>query len=132
VSRVQTALLALALGACTGRSVEEQKSAGQIARAVEVLRDAPNPEKRAALGQLEKLACVGKSTCETRAACLRAYTQHVEALELTQSAKRDVSEGKAAEAATLLITAQEKLSEAQPLVIACTNLQAALRREHKL
>jgi hypothetical protein len=132
VNGVRTALLALALGACSGRNVEEQKSAGLVARAIEQLRNAPNQDKPPALAELRKVACVGKPTCEVHAACVHAYTEHVAALELTQAAKANAREGKTPQAAKLLIDAQEKLSAAEPLVGDCTQREAALRRQYKL
>jgi hypothetical protein len=109
-----------------------QQSAGRIARAIEVVRDAPNTGKALALGALAKAACVGPDVCETKGACQSAYALHVEATNLTQAAKLKLGQGDAAEAAKLLGASERKLSEASPKVEACLEREAALRRRYKL
>jgi hypothetical protein len=109
-----------------------QQSAGRIARAIEVVRDAPNAGKATALSQLSKLACSGPDVCETRDACRAAYALHVEATTLTQAAKLKLSQGDSAEAAKLLGSSEQKLTEASPKVEACLTREAALRRRYKL
>jgi hypothetical protein len=120
------------LEACSPQGVTAQQSAARIARAIEMLRNAPNAGKAGLLKSLVELGCTGPDVCETRDACQRAYTLHVDAVGLTQTAKRQLQEGKTPQAAQLLITAQEKLSEASRKVADCTDREAALRRRYKL
>ena len=119
--------------ACGSRvDPEAQQSAGRIARAVELLRSAPNAGKPTALSELKKLACAGPDVCETRLACETAYAQHIDALNLTAAAKLKLDDGHGDEAAKLLGSAEEKLGQAAPLVTVCTEREAALRRRYKL
>jgi hypothetical protein len=125
-----TALLVLACGSRV--DPEAQRSAGRIAHAVEQLRNAPNASKATALGELGKLPCTGPDVCETRAACQTAYSQHIDALNLTAAAKLKLTEGDGAESAKLLGAAEEKLGQAARLVSLCTERESALRRRYKL
>lgn len=110
----------------------ELKSAAQTARAVEVLRLAPNPGKAAALTSLAALGCTGAEVCATRDACSAAYRVHVEGLNLTEAAKLQMGDGKGDAAAGLLAAAEQKVGQAQTLVASCTEREAALRRRFKL
>jgi len=103
-----------------------------VARALEVLRGAPNPGKADALRELAKMPCKSPETCAARDACVIAYTMHVEALTLTQAAKLQASEGRGAEAAKVLGAAEQKLSEARGKVTDCTDREGALRHLYKL
>lgn len=121
------------LFACrTGRDAEAQKSAAQVARAVEVLRNAPNQTKGGPLAELGKVDCVGSDVCATRDACLLAYRLHVDALALTEVAKQQVAARDAGNAGKLLISAEQKLNEAGVRVADCTGREAALRHRYKL
>ena len=133
-----TGPIALAAACCvafacsSAADAEAKQSAGRVARAIEVLRNAPNAGKAPALAELDKLPCAGPEVCETRAACQVAYAQHVEALSLTAAAKLKLVDGQAQEAAKLLGSAQTKLSEANTKIQSCTNREGALRRRYKL
>jgi hypothetical protein len=127
--RLAPALLVLACGPRV--DPDAQQSAGRIARAVEQLRNAPNAGKPVALAALGKLSCTGSDVCETRDACAKAYTEHVDALSLTAAAKLKL-ESDGAEAARLLGAAEQKLGQAALLVSLCTEREAALRRRYKL
>ena len=61
------------------RDIEAKQSAGRVAHAIEVVRDAPNAAKATALAELTKVACSGPDVCETKGACRSAYALHVEA-----------------------------------------------------
>lgn len=124
-------LLAL-LGCGSSPDPAEVKSAAQTARAVEVLRLAPNAAKAAALTSLAALGCTGAEVCATRDACTAAYRVHVEGLSLTEAAKQQLGDGKGDAAAGLLGAAEQKLAQAQALVVSCTDREAALRRRFKL
>lgn len=125
------ALLVL-LGCSSSADPAEVKSAAQTARAVEVLRLAPNPAKAAALASLAALGCTGAEVCAARDACTAAYRLHVEGLSLTEAAKLQMADGKGEAAAGLLGAAEQKLGQAQALVASCTDREAALRRRFKL
>ena len=126
------ALLVLSCACSSAREAAEQQSAAQVARAVELLRQAPNAAKSAPLADLTRLACQGTEVCATRDACRSAYALHVEALTLTQAAKQQLADGKPDEAAKVLGAAEQKLADADTKVKACTDLEGALRRRYKL
>ena len=121
-----------ALAGCGSKEAAAQQSAAQVARAVEVLREADNAKKGPALAALSALPCQGEGVCEARDACRTGYTEHVEAFTLTQAAKQLMTDGKAEEAANLLGSAEEKLLGAGRKVTSCTEREAALRRRYKL
>lgn len=120
------------LGACSPPGLTAQQSAARVARAVEVLRNAPNADKAAPLAALGQLGCTAADVCETRDACRLGYALHVDAVALTLQAKQQLRDGKTPQAANLLLTAQEKLNEASRKVAECTDREAALRRRYKL
>lgn len=121
------------LAACrSSQQAAEQKSAAQIARAVEVLREAPNAAKAEPLAQLSKLPCSGADVCQTRDACSSAYTLHVDAVALTAAAKQKLGDDDPLAAAKLLNASEQKLKDADVKVTQCTDLEGALRRRHKL
>lgn len=99
---------------------------------MELLRAAPNPTKQVPLGDLKLLACRGVEVCQVRDVCVGAYTAHIEAVGLTEAAKDQLAQGQDVLAAALLRSADEKLTQAQPRVIDCTNREAALRRRYRL
>lgn len=130
---VACATLACLLLACASeKEADVRRSAARVARAVEVLRGAPNPAKADALRALAKVPCESPAACATRDACVAAYTTHVEALALTQAAKLQASQGSGTEAAKVLGAAEQKLSEARTKVNDCTDREGALRHLHKL
>ena len=121
-----------ALGCSSSEDALAKQSAGRVARAIEVVRDAPNAGKATALAELAKLSCSGPDVCETRDACQTAYALHVEATTLTQAAKLKLNEGDAAAAANLLGASEQKLSDASGKVSSCMDRESALRRRYKL
>jgi hypothetical protein len=122
----------LLLACASKKETDVRQSAARVARAVEVLRGAPNRAKAEALRELAKVPCESAEVCAARDACVTAYTTHVEALALTQAAKLQASQGQAADAAKVLGAAEQKLDEARTKVIDCTDREAALRRLYKL
>jgi hypothetical protein len=129
---VRATLASLLFGCASKRDADARQSAARVARAVEVLRGAPNRAKAEALRDLAKVPCESPETCAARDACVSAYTTHTEALALTQAAKLQASEGHSAEAAKVLGAAEQRLNEARIKVIDCTDREAALRRLYKL
>jgi hypothetical protein len=116
----------------SGQVAAEQKSAAQVARAIEVLRQAPNPAKAEPLALLSRLPCTGHDVCQTRDDCRAAYALHVEALTLTEAAKQKLADDQPLEAAKLLNASDEKLKAADSRITTCTQLEGALRRRYKL
>jgi hypothetical protein len=130
---VTCATVGCVLLACTSKKeADVRQSAARVARAMEVLRGAPNRAKAEALRELAKVPCESPEACTARDTCVAAYTTHVEALALTEAAKLQASEGRAAEAAKVLGAAEQKLSEASTKVSDCTDREGALRHLYKL
>jgi hypothetical protein len=138
IRRLRDGLATLALASCgllacsSARDAETQKSAAQVARAVEVLRNAPNEMKAGPLKDLAKVRCVGPDVCATSDACRSAYQLHVDALALTAGAKEQVAFRDNPRAGKLLVSAQQKLSEASVRVADCVEREAVLRHRYKL
>jgi len=124
--------LSLALSACSSRDDEAKASAARLSRAIAVVRDAANDAKSAPLAELAKLPCAAPQVCETRDACVAAYTLHVDAVALTGAARMKVMDGQSAEAASLLVAAQQKLGTAAAQVEDCVRREGALRVRYKL
>lgn len=121
-----------ALACSSSQDALAKQSAGRIARAIEVVRDAPNAGKATALAELGKLSCSGPDVCETRDTCQAAYALHVEATTLTRAAKLKLNEGDSVAAAKLLGASEQKLSDANGKVSSCIDRESALRRRYKL
>jgi hypothetical protein len=115
-------------GCGSAREAEAQKSAARVARAIEVLRNAPNPAKAGPLAELGKLGCGGAEICAAR----DAYRLHVDAVALTAAAKLQVASRDDQKAGKLLISADQKLNEAGVRVADCVEREAALRHRYKL
>ncbi len=122
----------LVLACDSAREAETRESAGRVARAIEVLRNAPNEMKAGPLAELGLLACLGAEVCQVRDACHSAYQRHVDALALTASAKQQVKERDNHGAGKLLVSAESALSEASGLVLGCVEREGALRHRYKL
>jgi hypothetical protein len=134
-ARRLAALLALpcSLLACEGGAeAAARKSAALVARAIEVLRNAPNDAKAGRLTELRALDCSGPDVCATRDVCVAAYAKHVDALALIQAAKQRLSEGKTPQANRFLMSAQTALGEASAAVSGCTEREGLLRHRYKL
>lgn len=129
---VAGAALVCLFAGCRPQGLTSQQSAARVARAIEVLRNAPNEAKAVPLAALAELGCTGPDVCETRDACVSGYTLHVDAGTLTQRAKAQLSDGQPPEAAKLLFTAQQKLTEASRKVADCVEREGALRHRYKL
>jgi hypothetical protein len=125
--------LSCLLAACgSAREAEAKQSAARVARAIEVVRSAPNAAKGAALQDLVKVPCGSPDGCAARDACQAAYALYVEALALTQAAKLQLADGKPADAAKLVGASEEKLTDASRRIADCTEREGALRLRYKL
>jgi hypothetical protein len=134
-------LLALALaafgGACRSQEARAlEVESARIGRAVDALRDAPNPAKAPLLKALEAEACTLKAACELKALCARAYTRHLESLASSERAKLLLGDPEGGTDATLaaasaLNQAEAEQAEAGKLTEACAAKQGELRRAVK-
>lgn len=122
----------LFLAACSQRDTEAQQSAGRVARAIELLRNAPNDSKAIPLKALADLACTGPEVCETRDTCRSAYALHVDGVSLTAAARQKAADRQDLEAASLLGSAQQKLRDAGSKVQDCVEREGALKRRYNL
>jgi len=126
------ATVLVVLSACSQRDTEAQRSAGRVARAIEVLRNAPNDGKASALKALGALPCEGPDVCETRDTCRSAYALHVDSVNLTAAARQKAADGRDLDAANLLGSAQQLLKDSAGKVQDCIGRESALKRRYKL
>jgi hypothetical protein len=122
----------MVLVACSQRDTGAQQSAGRVARAIEVLRNAPNDGKASALQALGALPCQGPDVCETRDSCRSAYALHVDGVNLTAAARQKTADGQNVDAANLLGSAQQLLQESAAKIQDCIERESALKRRYKL
>lgn len=120
-------------GCSLGASAGEKAEAGRINRAVDQLRDAPNPRKGELLDALKAVQCETPELCELQRSCVEGFGQHVFALAETTRAKALMaSPQSAAEAARILDFAQSELAQAAPKISHCADAQGAIKRKYKL
>jgi hypothetical protein len=120
-------------GCSLGASASEKAEAGRISRAIDQLRDAPNPQKGELLDALKAAHCETADLCELQRTCVDGFGQHVFALAETTRAKSLMAtpEG-SAEAARVLDFAQSELTQAAPKISHCADTQGATKRKYKL
>ena len=130
---IRCALLGSLLCQCSlGPSASEKAEAGQISRAIDVLRDAPNAQKGELLDTLKAIGCQAPPLCELQRLCVDGYGQHVLALSETARAKALILAGDApGEASGILSAAQAELAEAAPKIARCADAQGAAHRSYK-
>ena len=131
-----SALALLCLPACHSREAELAASAGQVARAVEALRNAPNEAKAPLIASLEKSECRDAKACELKATCVSAYRLLESARGASANAKallgkRDGGAPAAVEAALEVNRAQSELERARELSERCATDQGRLLRESR-
>ncbi|HEY2409665.1 MAG TPA: hypothetical protein VGI10_26855 [Polyangiaceae bacterium] len=127
-------LLALcaSVSAC-GPSVEEKAEAGTLNRAIQVLRNAPNPMKASSLAALAATRCERPELCTLRDRCADAYGLHVQGVEDEARAKQMLAtDAAAATIDAVLDRARDELGRARPLVEKCADAQGDLQRRYKL
>jgi hypothetical protein len=135
-SRSRWALLsASVLCQCSlGPSANQKAEAGRISHAIDVLRDAPNPQKSALFAALQSAPCEAPDLCELKRVCLAGYAQHLHGLDETARAKALLADS-GAEAATSAIAAlgaaKTALAQAEPQIAHCTDAQGAAHRKYK-
>jgi len=131
--RVGWALFSCLLCHCSlGPSASEKAEAGLITRAIDVLRDAPNPQKGALLDGLKSASCAVPELCELQRVCVDGYGQHEAALSETEHAKGLLATGgDPAEVGRALDYARAELAEAAPKIARCADAEGSARRKYK-
>jgi hypothetical protein len=120
------ALLSL-VGCRSSGSWEKKREFSRIAHAVQVVRDAPNAEKRAPLEALKAQECA--LLCEFHRLCVRAYEMHVDGLTSLEEA-RTLSRGEDSIAASsALVKAEKTITDAHRLTTACAALEGEYQRK---
>ena len=102
-----------------------------ITRAIDVLRDAPNPQKAALLDTLKSVSCAVPDLCALQRVCIDGYGQHVAALSETERARALMSSNNALEAGRTLDYARVELAQAAPKIAQCADAEGAARRKYK-
>ena len=126
-------LLILCVPGCSlGPSASQKAEAGQISRAIDVLREAPNAQKPALFAQLQSVACETPDLCELKQICSAGYAMHLGGLSETARAKALLADGGAdAQVNQALEAAQAALAQAEPQIAKCADAQGAAHRKYK-
>ncbi len=123
---------ALCAACSLGPSASDKTEAGNICRAVDTLRDAPNADKQQLFAALQSAPCENADLCALKQLCVSGYEQHLRALSETARAKTLLSSGgHDAEAAKALDQAQTALKQAAPLLARCADDEGAAQRKYK-
>ena len=121
--------------ACRGEAEEARRAeAGRVARAVELLREAPGEGKRPLLAALKQVACSAEDVCQLKQRCLDAYGVHAGAVEALAAVRRELQGASGASPASgeLLRRAESDLERASALARECADLEGAARRAYRL
>jgi hypothetical protein len=129
----RSAPLLLCATACSlGPSASQKTEAGQISRAIDVLREAPNAQKPALFAQLQRAACEAPDLCELKQICSAGYAMHLGGLSETARAKALLADGGAdAQVNQALEAAKAALTQAEPQIAKCADAQGAVHRKYK-
>jgi hypothetical protein len=126
---------ASAAAACHGDRAQAARSeAGEIARAVQMIRDAPNDGKRVLLPQLREMTCTAPDRCTLKLVCAGAYGEQIAALdelEVLRVAARDGGD-LPPQASLLSNRATLELAQAKQLAEQCVDLEGDARRRYAL
>jgi hypothetical protein len=133
---VKLALVLALLGAlnqCSlGSSASQKAEAGQISRAIDVLREASNAQKPELFAALQGASCETPDLCELKQLCVAGYAQHLQGLSETTRAKALFADGGTAiEVTRALDGARAELSLAEPQIARCADAQGAAHRKYK-
>jgi hypothetical protein len=125
--------LVLCATACSlGPSASQKAEAGQISRAIDVLRAAPNSQKPALFAQLQNAPCETPDLCALKQMCSAGYAMHLGGLSETARAKALLADGGAdAEISQALEGAKAALAQAEPQIAKCADAQGAAHRKYK-
>jgi hypothetical protein len=129
-------LLATLAGGCHGAAdAAHRADVARVARAVDVLRNAPNDAKLPPLIALQHTACRSDDACGLERSCLDAYDAEQRALQGTDAVRHalagDAGAAAAERAGTLLALSQRELGEAHRLTRRCADLEGELHRRYK-
>jgi hypothetical protein len=126
-------LFAISLCRCSlGPSASQKAEAGQISRAIDVLREAPNAQKPELFAQLQKAACETPDLCALKQQCSAGYAMHLGGLSETARAKALLADGGAdAQVNQALEAAKAALTQAEPQIAQCADAQGAAHRKYK-
>lgn len=123
---------------------EARGATAQITRAVEMVRLSSNHDKRLWLDRLRLLPCKSDDVCQLRAVCLRAYTEHLTAIESIESARIGLTAAPEdasipdASAESILQTvafaqkAQRQLGQSRRLTRECAENEAVIRQRYRI
>ncbi len=122
------------LASCSfGPSAPEKAEAGTLNRAIEVLRAAPNPEKKKLFAALESAACEAPDLCELKRVCVSGFGRHLRALAETDRVRAVLAAGGTDTEATLILDrARGELGAAATELGHCADAQGAAQRKYKL
>jgi hypothetical protein len=126
-----TTLVAFAVVACSRRSDALEPAlrgeASLLVAAVDRLRQAPNPDKRAQLTALMALPCTHVDTCAVKDRCAEAYRSFVQALDDIGRIEAALV-GAVAFTADDLARAEHALDIARDRTLGCASAQGELSR----
>jgi hypothetical protein len=125
---------------CESQAERARRSeASALVHAINSLRDAPNPDKRPRLLQLEQLPCSSEELCELKRVCSKAYQRHQRALDSARSLRHALrtdggvkSRASSKRTADLVSDAQRYLKRARFLTRRCTELTGEISRRYDL
>ena len=148
VLRAEPWLIALIFLFVSCRHSDKNETLGttaQIARAVEMLRLSSNHDKHLWLNRLRALPCERDDACELQRACVRAYTEHLKAIDMIESARNrldresggdtgptDASAEDMLQTAALAQSAQRLLGQARRFTRDCAENEAVIRQRYRL
>ncbi|MCC6216673.1 MAG: hypothetical protein IT376_17565 [Polyangiaceae bacterium] len=129
------ALTAGVLTACSSRDAAARAEVERVSRAVELVREASNDDKPAALAALEQTPAATPDAVQLKQRCLAAYRRYTSAIGALAVVRRavapDAGVGDAGATAAALVTGAElELRAVAPDVARCSALEGELRRKH--
>jgi len=135
VTRVVTSLFAALVIGCSGaRDQQRRAEAGRLGRAIDVLREAPNSDKRPLLRALESEPCTAPDLCTLKQTCVEAYTRHLHALDGVQASRRALEspepETDSRRVAELVTASERELAAARKIGERCTELRGEAQRRY--
>ncbi|HEX3777583.1 MAG TPA: hypothetical protein VHV51_24105 [Polyangiaceae bacterium] len=124
---------AVSFCACSfGPSATEKAEAGNLSRAIDLLREAPNAQKPELFTALQSTSCETPDLCELKRICESGYAKHLSGLRQTAAAKSLLADGGAdGEVVNALAAATAALEEAAPQIAQCADAQGAAHRKYK-
>ena len=125
------------VGCQSNAGTRANAEAGQLTFTIEQLRNAANPDKRAALAALRRLGCSQVELCRLRDLCLRAHSLQVEGLTAIENARAGMSQVQSDSPAARsvqkdLLTASQRLQQAKPLLSDWVRVEGEVRRHYRL